>query len=83
MGKIKVKLCKYRPKIQPKAVTIEKYLFRIESSNWKKTKNIKQFSFSAGSFVVCNNLNRLKDNKIRFPIRNFKLLKKTKKKKPI
>ena len=80
MRKINVKLCKYKPKIQPKAV-IEKYFVCIECSNWKKTKNKNKFSFSAGSFVVCNTLNRLKDNKIRFPIKNLQTSEKHKEQK--
>ena len=74
MGKIKVKL---RPKIEPKAV-IEKYFVCIECSNWKKIKNKNKFSFSAVSCVVCN---RLKDNKIRFPIKNLQTSEKNKEQK--
>ena len=54
MGKIKVKLCKYRPTIQPKAV-IEKHLF-VSSVLTGRKQRIKRFTFSFPACVVCNSL---------------------------
>ena len=44
MGKIKVKLCKYKPKIQPKAV-FEKYLFVSSVPTGRKQRIKTNFLF--------------------------------------
>jgi hypothetical protein len=44
MGKIKVKLCKYRPKILTKAV-IEKYLFVLSVPTGRKQRMKTDFLF--------------------------------------